>query len=249
MFASATDNQTLSMLWHRNYDFYGNPRPAFDPSYDYESARRQIAFLRELAGRNTTWMQIVETPAQARTVMNAGKLAVVLSVELDTLTVAQITQLRVLGVRHVIPVHFADNGFGGPALYATSATGPEDENIFNTANRFLTGRFYSVVGDTNLSYRLGRPKVLHAHTNDFIKGGAVEPIAISDGEYAALAYAGVRGGHRNARRAQLGPIRQLMRLGLMLDVAHMSQATKGRALEGLLCDALHVRAERTHLCA
>jgi microsomal dipeptidase-like Zn-dependent dipeptidase len=221
MFASATDNQTLSMLWHRNYDYYGNPVPAFEPTYDYESARRQIEFIRELAGRNLAWMQIVETPAQARTAIRAGKLALVLSLELDTLTVDQIRTLRLLGVRHVIPVHFADNTFGGTAVYGASS----GDNVFNTANWFLNGRFFSVVGDPLVSYRLGRPQKLHYHRNDLLKGGAVEPVAISNAEYAALGYAGVSGGHRNARRANLAAIRQLMRLGLMIDVAHMSQNT------------------------
>lgn len=248
IFASATDNQTLSMLWHRNYDFFGNPRPAFDPTYDYESARRQIAFLRDMAGRNVSWMRIVETPEQAREAIRSGRLAIVLSLELDTLNVDQIRTLRTLGVRHVIPVHFADNEFGGTAVYG--ATDPtSSDNVFNTANWFLNGRFFSVVGDPLIRYRLGRPQKLHYHANDFLKGGAVEPVAISDAEYATLGYAGVSGGHRNARRANLGSIRQLMRLGLMIDVSHMSQLTTEDVLGEAVVRSYPIMSSHTGLRA
>ncbi|HET9934014.1 MAG TPA: membrane dipeptidase, partial [Polyangiaceae bacterium] len=110
---------------------------------------------------------------------------------------------------------------GGTAIYGASS----GDNVFNTANWFLNGSFFTPVGDPLITYRLGRPQKLHYHANDFLKGGAVEPVSISDAEYAALGYASMLGGHRNARGASLIQIRELMRLGLMIDVAHMSQET------------------------
>jgi microsomal dipeptidase-like Zn-dependent dipeptidase len=232
MFASATDNQTLSMMWHRNYDYFGNPRPAVDATYDLESAKRQIRFIRDLAASNPTWMQIVETPAQARRAILSGRLAIVLSLELDSLTLEQVRSLRALGVRHVIPVHFADNSFGGTAITGVGGDpSGGDSNIFNTANWFLNGRFFAIEGDSTIQYRLGHPQALHYHRDDALKGGAVEPIAIPDPDYAALGYARVTQGHRNARRASLPQIRELMRLGMMIDVAHMSQATMADVLD------------------
>jgi microsomal dipeptidase-like Zn-dependent dipeptidase len=149
-------------------------------------------------------------------------------VELDSLTLAQARSLRDEGVRHIVPVHLANNGFGGAALYGELPADPLNPppNVFNTANRFLTGSFFQVVSDPLVRYRLGRPQALHHHRFDFLKGGAVEPIDISDAEYAALDYqSNPSSGHRNAVGVNAVAMEALMRLGLMLDLAHMSQAT------------------------
>jgi microsomal dipeptidase-like Zn-dependent dipeptidase len=228
MFASTTDNQTLTMLWNRGYNFAGDPVPAVDPAFDLRSARRQIAFIRSLAAQNSSWMEVVSTAADARRAIREGKLALVLSVELDSLTLAQATSLRDEGVRHIVPVHLANNTFGGAAVYGELPVDPLNPplNVFNTANRFLTGAFFQVVTDPMLRYRLGRPKALHHHRFDFIKGGAVEPVDVSDAEYAALGYRDMPNhGHRNALGANSGAMEALMRLGLMVDLAHMSQAS------------------------
>ncbi len=236
MFASATDNQTLTMLWHRGYNFAGDPVPTVDPAFDLRSARRQMAFIRSLAAANSSWMEVVSTPAAARRAIREGKLALVLSVELDGLTLAQARALRDEGVRHIVPVHLANNGFGGAAVYGALPVDPLNPplNVFNTANRFLTGSFFTVVSDPMLRYRLGRPKALHHHRFDFIKGGAVEPIDVSDAEYAALGYeARPNQGHRNAFGVNAAAMEALMRLGMMVDLAHMSQAS----VEGTLAVA------------
>lgn len=226
MFASATDNQTLTMLWHRGYNFAGDPVPAVDPAFDLASARRQIAFIRSLASANSSWMEVVSDAAAARRAIRDGKLALVLSVELDTLTTAQARALRDEGVRHIVPIHLANNAFGGAAVYGALPTDPLNPplNVFNTANHFLTGAFFDTVSDPMVRYRLGRPKKLHHHRWDFVKGGAVEPIDVSDAELAALGYLDAPAqGHRNSRGANTGALEGLMRLGLMLDLAHMSQ--------------------------
>lgn len=76
------------------------------------------------------WYKIVDSPQQARDVINAGKLAVVLGIEVDHLfncrTLHDCTEQDVRrelekyynqGVRHVFPVHFNDNAFGGTAIF------------------------------------------------------------------------------------------------------------------------------------
>jgi microsomal dipeptidase-like Zn-dependent dipeptidase len=80
-------------------------------------------------GPGTGWYRIVETPQQARHAITAGKLAVVLGIEVDYLfdcrspdSMDEAELLRRLdayyerGVRHLFPIHFADNGFGGTAF-------------------------------------------------------------------------------------------------------------------------------------
>ena len=98
-------------------------------------------------GPGQGWFRIVTTPQQAREVVRAGKLAVVLGIEVDNLfnckangcpadfglSTARIEPLTNLpqpttleeavdviydmGVRHVFPVHNFDNGFGGAATW------------------------------------------------------------------------------------------------------------------------------------
>ncbi|MBA3444690.1 MAG: membrane dipeptidase [Gemmatimonadales bacterium] len=79
-------------------------------------------------GPGRGWFRIAYTPEQARQIISNGKLAVVLGIEVDKLfgcgkgecdanTVN--TQLDIYygkGVRHLFPVHLADNAFGGFAL-------------------------------------------------------------------------------------------------------------------------------------
>jgi microsomal dipeptidase-like Zn-dependent dipeptidase len=87
---------------------------------EMESVRRQAAFARSFASANSSWVGIAETPAQARTLIAQGKLALVLSVEATKLFptgdyLAQLGELHGLGVRSVQVAHHADNRFGGAA--------------------------------------------------------------------------------------------------------------------------------------
>jgi microsomal dipeptidase-like Zn-dependent dipeptidase len=87
---------------------------------EMESVKRQAQFARNFANANAGWVGIAETPAQARTLIAQGKLALVLSVEATKLFptgdyLAQLDELRALGVRSVQVTHHADNRFGGAA--------------------------------------------------------------------------------------------------------------------------------------
>jgi len=87
---------------------------------EMESVRRQALFARSFVNANSGWVGIAETPAQARALIAQGKLALVLSVEATKLFpsgdyLAQLDELRGLGVRSVQVTHHADNRFGGAA--------------------------------------------------------------------------------------------------------------------------------------
>lgn len=106
------------------------------PCDDMSALRRQLdaahAFAQSEQARG--WFRIVTTSAEAREALRLGQLAVVLGAEVDTLgecvadgnvgrhcTAADVDavldELQARGVRHVFPVHFLTNGFGGSALY------------------------------------------------------------------------------------------------------------------------------------
>ena len=161
MIASVTDNQLIARLWNRS--MFSVPYLDLDPNFDFESARRQLGFIRSQALSNSAWMQVVTTSAEARQTISNNKLAVILGVEMDRLTAEQVINLKnEFGVRQVVPIHMANNSFGGVAVY---------ENDFNTNNWYLNGGkivlpgddhgldlFFKVESNPNLSFRLDRPK-------------------------------------------------------------------------------------------
>lgn len=87
---------------------------------EMESVERQAARAAEFVGRNSSWVGIARTAAEARQLIAQGKLALVLSVEITRLFpsgdyLAKLDQWRGLGIRSVQVVHHADNRFGGAA--------------------------------------------------------------------------------------------------------------------------------------
>lgn len=127
---------------------------------------------RQCGGAGQGWYRIVRTPADAQRVMAAGKLAVVLGIEVDhlfgcqhpnDLTAAGVARLvdhyYGLGVRHVLPIHFGNNGFGGGSL-ETPLVRAVDQPYFSAANPLGTLSMYRVHSEDGraegLTYRAGR---------------------------------------------------------------------------------------------
>lgn len=89
----------------------------------------------QYGGPGQGWFRIVTSPAQAQSVIAAGKLAVILGSEVDyligctptscdpTTIESGVNALYDLGIRYVFPVHLKTNGFGGAALYNILASG------------------------------------------------------------------------------------------------------------------------------
>lgn len=84
------------------------------------SAKRQINAAYGFVSRNSSWVGIATTPAQARALIQQGKLVLVLAVEVTQLFptgdfLAQLDELRSMGVSSVQVAHHADNRFSGAA--------------------------------------------------------------------------------------------------------------------------------------
>lgn len=110
----------------------------------------------QFGGPGKGFFRIVKSPVEARRVINDGKLAVVLGVEVSevldcgrtgdtpTCTKAQIDrnldELHALGVRSLFPVHKFDNALGGTA-YDDGATGL----LVNVGNKWATGEWWQPV--------------------------------------------------------------------------------------------------------
>jgi len=156
--ASATDSEVLEMLWHRSY---GQGASTPQDGFDRASAERQLDAIRQMVDQNSDWMQIVETSTEARNVILSGKLAVVLGLEMDQLSVDDMLDLwDSHKVRLVTPIHLVNNSFGGTAIY---------EPAFNTANEWLNGSFFDVQEDSKLEFRL-HPEQQQIQFNNFPVG-------------------------------------------------------------------------------
>ena len=127
-----------------------------DPKNDTASADLQIDAMIDFVGRHD-FMEIAKTPADLRRIVGAGKLAVILGMEVDNIgdfnrknatdaaVKTEIQRLYNKGIRYVFPIHLLDNKFGGTAVYS---------NLFNIANKFSTGQFYDVKTGP-VDFRLG----------------------------------------------------------------------------------------------
>jgi microsomal dipeptidase-like Zn-dependent dipeptidase len=197
------------------------------PCDEMASVRRQAADMRALeryidaqhGGPGQGWLRIVEDPAAARRVINEGKLAVLLGIEISEpfgcravldaplCTAAQIDagldELADLGVRQVFLIHKLDNALGG----VKGDAGPS--GLFtNPGNLLSTGHL--------LDMRACPPGSDGAHDNH--QELPVYP----------------EGPHCNARGlSDLGAhaVEAVIDRGLILDVDHMSGRARDAALD------------------
>ncbi|MBK8254327.1 MAG: membrane dipeptidase [Polyangiaceae bacterium] len=181
------------------------------------------------------WADIATTPAEARRIIASGKMAIVLGVETDTFggfssperiqamlrddpTVFQ-TALKKLydrGVRHLVPIHLTDNAFGGAAVFVRkfhSVTKRVAGQPFKLQNGFLS---------SGVRYRLD--KDIDGETwilEKFVGGFSVPMDPYEERSPLGLAH---------VNREGLSPwgkiiIQEMLKLGMLLDVDHMSDAS------------------------
>jgi microsomal dipeptidase-like Zn-dependent dipeptidase len=130
---------------------------------EMDSAVSQVQFMHDLqdyidaqeGGPGKGWFRMVDNPADARKVINDGKLAVVLGIEISHLFNCNVVQiagltdvagcstadidtqfdrLYKLGVREMFPVHEFDNALGGNGIF--------DGLVLNVGNFVDTGSFW-----------------------------------------------------------------------------------------------------------
>lgn len=203
-------------------------------------------------GPGRGWYRIAYSGAQARQIVQDGKLAVVLGTEVPSLfgckvhspctdesVKAGVQSLYDMGIRQVFPVHNADNGFGGSALY---------NQIFDLNNKIINGDWFSVGscpqnadGDTtnDLRFHLTLRDQINDAAGDMAKlAGSLGPF---DAALASAALAGAPlpprppvGANCNQRQLQaLGQtlVSELMTHHMLIDVDHMSTGTQAQALD------------------
>jgi microsomal dipeptidase-like Zn-dependent dipeptidase len=209
--AHAVNNELLAAEY--------NGIPPYD---DVTAVETQIAAMKTLVANQSSWMQIAYSSAEARSIIQQNKLAIVLGVEVDSIgnwkeasavTQAGITaylrHLHDLGIRHLFPVHQANNVLAGSAIY---------NDVFALTNFYLHKSYFQVEDGSpqDIEFRLevdpGAAPVLAR-----VEMGYNPP----DAEYARY-----NKGHVNAAGlSDLGTffIQAMMQLGMIIEVDHMSQ--------------------------
>lgn len=119
--------------------------PTVDTTPDMNIIRAHVEVMKELAELNSEWMEIAYTPEDARRIIAANKLAVVLGTEVPRLgqladdcegdpsgcaktLEAQIQELDSLGIRQLTIVHGMDNELGGTAIF---------QDLYNSVNDWM----------------------------------------------------------------------------------------------------------------
>ncbi|MCW2613777.1 MAG: Sphingolipid ceramide N-deacylase [Frankiales bacterium] len=204
-------------------------------------------------GPGEGWLRIVTTPAQARQVINAGRLAIVLGVEVSVLfdcgevldqpqcTTAQIDErlqeVFDMGVRQMELVNKFDN-----ALSGVTGDGGSTGLVVNTGNKYTTGHFWDMQSCPAEVHDHGPAGDQHDKTQTSPADGAPEGVDALAGRllqltapakgFLAPLYA--PGPHCNTRGlTPLGEhlITSMIGKGMIFDPDHMSASAQRAALD------------------
>jgi hypothetical protein len=243
MVALAHNNRTL-----------GDAVSGDGPTFDRESANLQIVEIRHFAERHNDFMEVALNSAQLEQIVLSNRIAIVLGVEIDNIgdyntdpayknlppavrdqLVAaripmEIQRLYDQGVRYIFPVHIVDNLLGGTAIYEPS---------FNIPNFRETGQYWKLECADKTD------------EIDYTYDGSIDTAAFA----AAVAKLGVdvtkkpspspicpqpnqpqQGtGHRNvlglSQTVGVPAIKAMMKLGMIIDIDHMSTKTVDSTLD------------------
>jgi microsomal dipeptidase-like Zn-dependent dipeptidase len=207
------------------------------PSDDQASSKLQINEIRDFVLRHGDFMELAFSSADVYRIVRGNKIAVVLGIEIDNIgnfrvqsppSPKQITDelasLYADGVRYIFPVHVTDNVFGGTAPY---------NGIFDAANVYETDHFWDVecagtqpFPDDEIGF-----KTPDLSSVDALMKSIPDPFSslIPKGIPLPMAPQNCAAGHRNKKglNPNIGAfaIKEMMRLGFIIDVDHMSHRT------------------------
>jgi hypothetical protein len=127
MVALSHNNRTLAEL-------LGSGGPITGVRSDRASSDLQIEEIKRLVADHPDFMALATSPSELHSIVQGGRLAVVLGVEIDKIgdfaaagapslqaIDDEIGRLYAQGVRYILPLHFTDNAFGDAALASTTS--------------------------------------------------------------------------------------------------------------------------------
>ena len=195
----------------------------------------------QFGGPGKGFLRIVKTPAEARRVINAGKLAMVLGVEVSevlncgqTLEIpnctttqidAELDHLESIGVQSLFPVHKFDNALGG-TKFDSGTTGV----LVNAGNKYATGKFWSAdhCDDPDHDNEPTNPTAQHGALFSVLFGPVINPLFTGQlPVYPAAPLCNPRG------LTALGEftVRSMMRRGMIIETDHLSMKARRDVLD------------------
>jgi microsomal dipeptidase-like Zn-dependent dipeptidase len=206
---------------------------------DKASSDLQIDEIKKLVAAHSEWMAIARSSAELQSIVQGGKLAVVLGVEIDKIgdfsTDGSVTEKMVddeiarlygQGVRYIFPIHLTDNAFGDTAIY---------KSLFNAANFRETGKPWKV-GCGQVADEVGfRSAGFPPELDPLIPPGTPDPPRAPDC-VTATPNGPMFTGHVNTRTedglTSLGKfaLKAMMKRGMIIDIDHMSDRAANWAL-------------------
>ena len=222
----------------------------------------------QAGGPGRGWLRIVESPAEARKVVEEGKLAMVLGIEISNLfdcfltppegfeaCTEQSVEEKLdhywdLGVRAVFPVHKFDNAF---------SAGDGSDGIIELGNVINTGHYSSFVEDcpgVSTAFDGGNVTFggLNKPRDDYDAPPVLDMSRFAEDPFIALLpllqevqEPALEGSYcQQHGMTDLGEhlMRELMKRGMLIDIAHLPQRSMARAYE--LLDEAEYPATKTH---
>lgn len=241
MVALATNSKTLGDLVT-----IGNLSDTPDePTDDLNATDKQIDEIKRWVSHHPDFMEVAYKSQDVRDILGRNHLAVVIGVEVDhignfqpsappsdAIVRGEIDRLYDEGVRYIFPLHILDNAFGGTATY---------EDFFNVSNVLQDGAPWALMcakdatDSCSPSPATSGKCITYQFAGDIGKWGA--QIA------AKLAQWGVPTPHGDPSCSPLGQknsrgltasgitaIKEMMRLGMLIDIDHMSQFAADQTL-------------------
>jgi microsomal dipeptidase-like Zn-dependent dipeptidase len=228
------------------------------PNDDMGSMNKQINEMKALFSRHADFVEIAYSSADLRRIVNAGKLAVVLGIEVDNIgnfyspadpkgasynpnptdqqIKAEIDRLYNMGVRYIFPIHLTNNIFGGTAIYV---------NEFNIANKYNTGSAFTVEwvnsAATGIQFQVKSPftqirqNILAgfamAITGPVLPQNIMPDVQSNYPMYPSMpATVGSRNSLGLTNRGNMA-IRYMMQKGMLIDIDHMSETAADATLD------------------
>jgi hypothetical protein len=243
------------------------PKVDIMPQDDISVVDRQIKNMYDMqdyidaqcGGPGKGWFRICKSSNEARQVINQGKMAVILAIEVDSLCNAGkdycedygtcddgrnndmeldaklnnieylLDKYYDLGIRTIFPVHGINNGYGGAWLYVNM--------VWDLGNKIMRGNFYDIEASPN-------PRVTYQETGIEYTAAQALTVELLKSLGIDLPYAPVippdlppdaaGKGHANGQGlTKLGEwlIEKLIDKGFVIEVDHMSDKTINRAIE------------------
>ena len=230
MVALAVHNSTLAAI---------ASGPGDGPLSDKDSADLQIRETRKFISRHNDFMEVAYSAADVRRIVSANKMAIILGMEIDHIgnfnvipatddnIIREIQRVYADGVRYIFPVHVLDNAFGHTAAY---------EDLFNYSDKRESGRWWNLVcakREDELNYKFS-PLIgddIAPIFKNFISQQASLKVSLDlNAPPSPKCEYGMRNGNVGLTPQGRVAIKEMMRLGMLIDIDHMSQVTANDTL-------------------